>query len=412
MAGGNAQPGGAPANPFGFVRNFNAFDCDYSWVVTADINNPAGFTVMNPTGTITVPAMSTAFVTIDIEIVALTLSGTTADFDISWTEDCTGLPVIDDMDHFRVTALDDFTFAPLSPGVVLPPGVPTTITWTVTNHTPAPLMKSYAFTSTVDYYSVADLNSGLPYGIGNVFPIDKSDTGGVIIIPPLSTVSITAGVGGGSADINKGPLVDGEFCDPQMLNCCGLMIDKVESVVLMYGDASFPTRDSPSAHNLVGTATGGGHVEARLFSGTGFFVVQVPTFPGQPIEQILDQLAQQMVNRSKTEDGFDFAPMVDDNGISVLRSPEAQLEVQSFDPGLQFIEDIWADFDKDGDVDVADFANFGQCFSGAGIPFNPASCDSYADFDNDADVDTGDFAQFVQCFGGSNQPVPPSCTLR
>lgn len=68
------------------------------------------------------------------------------------------------------------------------------------------------------------------------------------------------------------------------------------------------------------------------------------------------------------------------------------------------------DFDGDGDVDLADFALFTQCFGGA---FNPpaVTCPPGvdADLDDDGDVDTGDFALFTQCFGGSNNPPAGSC---
>jgi hypothetical protein len=60
------------------------------------------------------------------------------------------------------------------------------------------------------------------------------------------------------------------------------------------------------------------------------------------------------------------------------------------------------DFDSDGDVDLVDFAAFGQCFGGANNP--PAgSCPPGvdADCDNDDDVDLTDFAEFSQNFTGS-----------
>jgi hypothetical protein len=60
------------------------------------------------------------------------------------------------------------------------------------------------------------------------------------------------------------------------------------------------------------------------------------------------------------------------------------------------------DFDGDGDIDLADFAVFGQCFGGS---LNPpsASCPAGvdADCDGDGDVDLSDFAIFSQNFTGS-----------
>jgi hypothetical protein len=61
-----------------------------------------------------------------------------------------------------------------------------------------------------------------------------------------------------------------------------------------------------------------------------------------------------------------------------------------------------ADLDGDGDVDLADFALFGQCFGGSNNP--PAgSCAAGvdADFDEDGDVDLADFATFAQQFTGA-----------
>lgn len=64
---------------------------------------------------------------------------------------------------------------------------------------------------------------------------------------------------------------------------------------------------------------------------------------------------------------------------------------------------LQCDFDGDGDVDLADFSVFTQCFGGS---FNPpaASCPAGvdADLDGDGDVDLADFALFTQKFSGSN----------
>jgi len=65
-----------------------------------------------------------------------------------------------------------------------------------------------------------------------------------------------------------------------------------------------------------------------------------------------------------------------------------------------------ADFDKDGDVDVNDYAYFQACFNGPGRPPAP-NCGADADFDDDGDVDVNDFAVFQACFNGSGRP--PAC---
>jgi hypothetical protein len=57
------------------------------------------------------------------------------------------------------------------------------------------------------------------------------------------------------------------------------------------------------------------------------------------------------------------------------------------------------DFDADGDVDLADFATFSQCFDGS-FRSVPAVCVP-CDLDDDMDVDLSDFATFGQLFTGS-----------
>jgi hypothetical protein len=82
-------------------------------------------------------------------------------------------------------------------------------------------------------------------------------------------------------------------------------------------------------------------------------------------------------------------------GRIVLVTPQS---VQTWEYGLLST----GDFDLDGDVDLADFAGFAQCFAGAGPPPSescPPGVD--ADFDDDGDVDLADYARFAQSFTGS-----------
>lgn len=65
-----------------------------------------------------------------------------------------------------------------------------------------------------------------------------------------------------------------------------------------------------------------------------------------------------------------------------------------------------ADFDADGDVDLADFNRLHACFNGENRPPARPNCEA-ADFDHDHDVDDADFAIFEKCFNGANRP--PSC---
>ncbi len=63
-----------------------------------------------------------------------------------------------------------------------------------------------------------------------------------------------------------------------------------------------------------------------------------------------------------------------------------------------------SDMDRDGDVDLTDFALFQGCFNGPNQA-PPVGCAVDADFDNDSDVDLSDFAVFQTCFNGPNRPA-------
>lgn len=67
------------------------------------------------------------------------------------------------------------------------------------------------------------------------------------------------------------------------------------------------------------------------------------------------------------------------------------------------------DLDQDGDVDLADFSGFLQCFNGANRPYGQGvGCDA-TDFDDDTDCDLTDFAVFLACFNGPNRAVVITC---
>ncbi|GMU20479.1 MAG: hypothetical protein AMXMBFR13_05760 [Phycisphaerae bacterium] len=65
------------------------------------------------------------------------------------------------------------------------------------------------------------------------------------------------------------------------------------------------------------------------------------------------------------------------------------------------------DFDRDGDVDQADFGTLQRCFSGNGHPY-PPGC-AHADLENDHDVDQNDFTVFRACMSGTNVLAEPGC---
>jgi hypothetical protein len=64
-----------------------------------------------------------------------------------------------------------------------------------------------------------------------------------------------------------------------------------------------------------------------------------------------------------------------------------------------------ADFDRDGDVDLADFGRFQGCFNGPNRPVPPEPlCSAAADLDGDNDADLTDFGLFQLYFNGPNHP--------
>ena len=60
------------------------------------------------------------------------------------------------------------------------------------------------------------------------------------------------------------------------------------------------------------------------------------------------------------------------------------------------------DFDGDGDVDLADFAQFEICFTGPGGTLAPGC--GPGDFDGDNDIDCDDWAEFPLVWTGGGQP--------
>lgn len=72
------------------------------------------------------------------------------------------------------------------------------------------------------------------------------------------------------------------------------------------------------------------------------------------------------------------------------------------------IETVVVDYDRDGDVDIADFGHFQACYSGAATPQNDPNCQD-AKLDEDGNVDEHDFAIFLGCLTGPGLPPDPNC---
>ncbi len=67
-----------------------------------------------------------------------------------------------------------------------------------------------------------------------------------------------------------------------------------------------------------------------------------------------------------------------------------------------------ADFDKDGDADLADYGHFQACYSGPGFAQSEPAC-ANARLDGDTDVDLDDFGLFQGCMTGAGLPADVNC---
>ena len=69
---------------------------------------------------------------------------------------------------------------------------------------------------------------------------------------------------------------------------------------------------------------------------------------------------------------------------------------------------VRADIDRDGDVDLDDFAVLQSCFTRTDPPSLALRCQA-ADLDRDRDVDPNDLSLLLACLSGANVPVDPDC---
>jgi hypothetical protein len=81
---------------------------------------------------------------------------------------------------------------------------------------------------------------------------------------------------------------------------------------------------------------------------------------------------------------------------SPMLAPDGTLYVRSRDKNLYAFRDVAGDLDHDGDIDLADLATLGDCMTGPRIwgdaALTPPGCE-LLDFDRDWDVDVADFAR-------------------
>lgn len=96
----------------------------------------------------------------------------------------------------------------------------------------------------------------------------------------------------------------------------------------------------------------------------------------------------------------------DDVGTACDRCPHTVAGASVGEDGCPL--PIPGDFDRDGDVDQADFGFLQQCFSGSGVWPTRLECLN-ARLDNDSDVDAGDFNVLKGCLSGPGEPAHPNC---
>ena len=143
------------------------------------------------------------------------------------------------------------------------------------------------------------------------------------------------------------------------------------------------------------------------------FPVQVPTFVGDTIEQIIDRLALEMLNLADTQNGFNFMPIVGSKGLMILRAPDKAVNLSSSDPGLQWVlNGSEVETDANGSVTLT-FAGDapGPGLIKATIPgtelttysfFEVVAAPLLGDIDGDGDIDGNDTNLFIAVLLGTD----------
>ncbi len=90
-----------------------------------------------------------------------------------------------------------------------------------------------------------------------------------------------------------------------------------------------------------------------------------------------------------------------------VSSPEAFNGSQTLAVSVD-VRSVGPDLDRDGDVDLDDFARLQACLTGAGMAQNGPAC-AGARLGEDGDVDVHDLSRLRLCFSGAEIPADPAC---
>lgn len=124
---------------------------------------------------------------------------------------------------------------------------------------------------------------------------------------------------------------------------------------------------------------------------SGIFTLDVPTAQAAATDQdgTLQVAHADTITVYYQDAAAGGAPQIIQQGVSVDCSPAP-------------------DFDRDGDVDIADYGHLQACYSGPNVTQSESTCLD-ALLDPDDDVDQDDFAVFELCLTGSHLPADIMC---
>jgi outer membrane protein assembly factor BamB len=146
---------------------------------------------------------------------------------------------------------------------------------------------------------------------------------------------------------------------------------------------------SPEGHEQWRYAPSGGIMQPPIVDGAGTVYLTSTEWTGQVYIGRIHALAP---------DGAQLWVRVMPHGTwaSPMLAPDGTLYIVCGDKNLYAFRDVAGDLDHDGDIDLADLGTLGDCMTGPRIwgtrALTPPGCE-LLDFDRDWDVDVADFAR-------------------